>query len=167
MDRKLLFALIGIIAFALVTSTVALSLAGSKTPVPSSNFVVEIDGIVSSSFASVEGVGSEIEVVEYREGSDPNEVILKSGVVRTGPIILKRGVSENAELWAWFDEYTNEEPTKKCMSIVLLDHTRSEKARYNFCGCWPSAYYIEPLESSPSNVAYEVLVVQCETMDRA
>lgn len=166
MNRKMV-ALLGVLAFVLGTCTVALALAGSKNPLPSSNFVVEIDGIVSASFASVEGVGSEIEVVEYREGSDPNEVLLKSGVVRTGPIILKRGVSENAELWNWFDDYTNNEPAKKCMSVVLLDHTRTEKARYNFCGCWPSAYSIEPLVSTPSKMAYEVLVVQCESMSRS
>ena len=164
MNRKI-FALLGVLAFVLGTCTVALAV--SKNPMPSSNFVVEIDGIYSSSFASVEGVGSEIEVVEYREGSDTNEVMLKSGVVRIGPIILKRGVSENEELWNWFDNYTNDEPTKKCMSVILLDHTRTEKARYSFCGCWPSAYYVEPLESSPSNVAYEVLVVQCESMLRS
>ena len=53
------------------------------------------------------------------------------------------------------------------MSIVFMDHGHNEKARYNAHECWPSEYYIEYLESNPSGVAMEVIVIQTELIERA
>lgn len=168
MKRKIMFALAGILVFVLVASSIAIAPAGGKPdPLPSSNFVVEIDGIASSSFVSVEGVGSDIEVIEYRDASDPNRVMLLPGVARYGPIVLRRGLTENTELWDWFESNVDNPVDTRSMSIVFMDHGHNEKARYNAHECWPSAYYIEPLESNPSGVAMEVIVIETELIERA
>ena len=165
MKRNMVFALFGVLIFMLMASSMAIAPTGGKPqPLPSSNFIVEIDGIASSSYMSVEGVHGEVEVVEYREGSNPNRLILLPGNARYGPIILRRGLTDNTELWDWYLEDTVE---TKSMSIVFMDHGHNEKARYNAHECWISGYYIEPLESNPSGVAIEVIVIQTELIERA
>jgi phage tail-like protein len=169
MRLKLLFSVIGVLIILITTSIIAMAppLTGKKDPLPSSNFVVEIDGIASASYTYVDGVGSDMEVIEYREANDPNNIRLVPGNVRAGPLTLKRGLSENTELWDWYKDTRDNPVVKKSMSVVILDHGHNEKARYNLHGCWPSEYYLEPLESNPSNVAYEVIVIQYESMERA
>ncbi len=169
MRRKILLVLLGLMTIIVISSSIALAPAGGrKDPLPSQKFIVEIDGIASASFTHVEGVGSDMEVVEYREGNDPYNIVhLTPGLARAGPITLKRGLTENTELWDWFEKNRDESIDRRSMSIVILDHKHEEKARFNFHDCWPSEYYVEPLESSPSGVAIEVIVIQCEIMERA
>ena len=168
MKRNMIFALFGVLVVVLMASSMAIAPTGGKPePLPSSNFVVEIDGIASSSYVSVEGVQGEVEVVEYRDATDPNRVILLPGNARYGPIILRRGLTDNTELWDWYQLNLENPVERKSMSIVFMDHGHNEKARYNFYECWPSGYYIELLESNPSGVAIEVIVIQTELMERA
>jgi phage tail-like protein len=128
---------------------------------------VEIDGITSAAFMSVEGVTAQSEVIEYRDASDPNRVRLLPGNTRYGPITLKRGLTDNTELWDWYKANLDSPVDYKSMSIVFQDHGHNEKARYNAHDCWPSDYYIEELEANPSNVAIEVIVIQTELIERA
>lgn len=168
MNRKMIFAVLGILVFFIASSSMALAPGGGKpTPLPSSNFLVEIDGIASSSYISVEGVAGEVEVIEYRDGIDPNRVRLLPGNARYGPITLRRGLSDNTELWDWYKENLESPLVTRSMSIVFMDHGHNEKARYNAHECWVSDYYIEELESNPSNVAIEVIVIQTELIERA
>lgn len=168
MDRKIAFALLGTTLFALSVSAVVTAPYGGKPdPLPSSNFIVEIDGLVSASYTAVEGLGVEMEVIEYREGNDPNDVKFLPGNSRVQPMTLIRGITGDTELFDWYMDTKDGTASPKSMSVVLLDHGRNEKMRYNFHGCWASAYYVEPLDSNPSNVAYENLVVQCNEMEIA
>ena len=168
MNRKIVFALLGILAFIVSSSSIALAPSGGKPdPLPSSNFIVEIDGIASASYISVEGVHSKIEVIEYRDANDPNRINLMPGNAHYGPIILRRGLTENTELWDWYKSNLDNPVDRRSMSIVFMDHGHNEKARYNCHECWPSGYFFEPLESNPSGVAVEVIVIQTELIERA
>jgi len=143
--RKIIVFLAVLSMLILVSSTLAIAPSSKKKyPLPSSNFVVEIDGIGSSSFTHLEGVSSTTEVVEYREGNEGNIVHLFPGLTRYGPIILKRGLSENSELWDWYESNIDKPVDTRSMSIIFLDRCWGEQVRYNFAECWPSDYYIEP-----------------------
>jgi phage tail-like protein len=167
MMRKIFLALVLMTTLILISSTLAFGpTSPKKDPLPSENFIVEIDGITSASYTHVEGLDAKTEVIEYREGSEKNDVSLIPGLYRYGSITLKRGLSENTELWEWFEENRDDPVDRKAMSIIILDRGRNEKVRFNFQDCWPSQYYIEPLSSSPSDIAMEVLVIQCESMER-
>ncbi len=169
MMRRIFLISVLVITIVLFTSVIALAptRGSKKEPLPSSNFLVEIEGITSAQFTHVEGIGSETEVVEYREGGEANEVKVIPGLTRTTPIILKRILSDNEELWDWFESNRDDPVDTRGMSIIVLNRGREEQVRYNFVDCWPSAYYIEPLDSNPSDVAIEVIVIECDSMERA
>ncbi len=168
MIRKTIIAILIITALIFISSAIAFApVIEKKDPLPSSNFIVEIDGIASSAFTYVEGIGYETEVVEYREGNEKNEVSKIPGLAKTKELVLKRGLSDNTELWGWFKENRDDPVDKRDMSIIILDRSREETVRYNLKDCWPSDYYLEPLESNPSSVAIEVIVIQYNSMERA
>jgi phage tail-like protein len=62
-------------------------------------FRVEIDGIQQAAFSEFSGLGSQVEVVEYREGSDPNAVRKLPGRVIYPDIVLRWGVADSRELY--------------------------------------------------------------------
>jgi len=71
-----------------------------KDPYRSFNFRIEIDGIAVGSFSEVSGLSSDGDVVEYRNGDDvPLHVRKLTGLRKTSNITLKRGYTQNRELW--------------------------------------------------------------------
>ena len=167
MMRKVFLMLVVISVLILISSTMAFSPAAERRdPLPSSNFIVEIDGIATSSFIQVEGIQSETEVIEYREGAEKNIIHLVPGLTSGGPLVIKRYLDDNDELWDWYESNIEEPVDSRSMSVIILDRNREEQVRYNFQKCWPSEYYVEPLSSSPADVAVEVLVIQYEIMER-
>ena len=48
-------------------------MAGRIDPYKGFRFIVEIAGIQQAGFTECSGLGSQIEVVEYREGTEPNQ----------------------------------------------------------------------------------------------
>src|SRR2546422_2919865 len=124
----------------MVTLTARAPLGGRPDPLPSFKFAVEIDGIVQSSFREVSGVSCTTEVIEYRDGNDPNVVRLLSGLTRCGPIVLKGGLTDSRELWNWYRSVIDGNVMRKNGSIIVLDAKGEEHARYNFVNGWPMKY---------------------------
>ncbi len=71
--------------------------SGEENPLGNYRFIVEINGIQSTSFAEVKMPDSEIEVVEYRDGSDPSRAIRKL------PGLIASGL--NAHTAGWFEYF--------------------------------------------------------------
>jgi phage tail-like protein len=129
-------------------------------------FLVEIDGITQASFLEVDGLNVTVDVIEYREGSDPNNPILVPGLVHYGPLVLRNGVTANNELLNWMEDVTAGSFTRKNLSIVLLDPDGSEIARYNLWGAWPSHWNLGKLNALGLGPVIEELVVQYEGFER-
>jgi phage tail-like protein len=167
MDRKVIFAIVSATIFSLSISAVVIAPSGMRNdPLPDHKFIVEIDGIASSGFTLVEGVRSTTEVIEYREGNE-NDVRYLPGLTRVGALTLQRGLTENSDLWEWYEEFQSGLGTRRAMSIIILDHSRNERVRFNLQECFPAEYGILPLDSTPGGTATEEIVVACERVDWA
>jgi phage tail-like protein len=125
-------------------------------PFPSSQFVVEINGIQAASFAEVSGLASETAVIEYRTGGDTTLRKLP-GLRKFGNITLKRGVTQDTELWDW-----HESAERRNGSIVLLDAKRNEVVRWNFANGWPCKWEGPMLNARANEVAIETLEIAVE-----
>ena len=130
------------------------------------NFVVEIDGIVQAGFREVEGLNATVEVWEYREGTEQTTVRLEPGVARYGPLVLRWGVTENAELWNWMEKTLQGNIERKNISVIILNQKREEVVRYNLRDAWPSSFTVDKLDSLDSGPAIEELIIQYEGLDR-
>jgi phage tail-like protein len=137
-----------------------------KQPYRDFNFVVEIDGIASSSFSEVTIPEAEITVVEYREGADKTSATRKlPGRVRYGNIVLKRGVSGDLSLWEWFRATASGDFQPRNVSIVLLDAERQPVLRWNARDAWPTKYDPSDLHAKRNEVVIELLELAVDSID--
>lgn len=136
-------------------------------PYKNFRFLVEIDGIVQGGFSEVSGFGSNVEVIEYREGGDAATVRKLPGKVSYPDITLKWGITDSRELYDWHIAAVNGTIQRKNGSIILLDDTAQEKLRWNFFGAWPSKWDGADFNAKGNDVAIDTLTVSCERVERA
>ncbi len=138
-----------------------------KDPYKNFRFLVEIDGIVQAGFSETSGFGSNVEVIEYREGGDPTTVRKLPGKVSYPDITLKWGVTDSRELYDWHRVAINGQIERKNGSIILMDDTGQEKVRWNFFNAWPSKWDGATFTAKGNDVAIDSLTVSCERVERA
>jgi phage tail-like protein len=136
-------------------------------PYKSFKFLVEIDGIVQAGFSDCSGFGSNVEVIEYREGGDAQTVRKLPGKVSYPDITLKWGLTDSRELYDWHVAAVNGQIERKNGSIILQDDTGQEKVRWNFFAAWPSKYDAPDFSAKGTDVAIDTLTVSCERVERA
>jgi phage tail-like protein len=136
-------------------------------PFKNFRFLVEIDGITQAGFADCSGFGSNVEVVEYREGGDTATVRKLPAKVSYPDITLKWGITNSRELYDWHLAAVNGQIQRKNGSIILQDDLGTEQVRWNFFSAWPSKYAAPEMNAKGNDVAIDALTVSCERLERA
>jgi phage tail-like protein len=127
------------------------------------NFLVEIDGISIAAFCEVSGLTSETDVIEYRNGSDKTNTVRKlPGLTSYANIVLKRGVTQDTQLWQWRKAIEQGTPDRRSGSIVLLDDERNPVRRWHFTEGWPVKLEGPALNASANEVAIETIEIAHE-----
>ena len=130
-------------------------------------FLVEIDNIVQAGFTECSGFGSDVEVVDYREGGDSATVRKLPGKTSYPDITLKWGLTDSRELYDWHRAAINGAVERKNGSIILQNDLGEEAVRWNFFDAWPSKWAGSALNATGNAVAVESLTVTCERVERA
>lgn len=135
-------------------------------PYKNFRFLVEIEGITQAGFSECSGFGSEVEVIEYREGGDKVTAARKlPGRVRYPNITLKWGVTDSRELYDWHRAVLEGQIQRKHGTIILLDDEGNPRVRWNFFEAWPSKWEGPDLCAKGNDVAIETLVITCERIE--
>ena len=129
-------------------------------------FRVEIDGIASSHFLECTGLGSEVAVIEYREGGDPTAVRKLPGRASFSDITLKRGISESRDLYDWHRSLLQGQIDRRNGQIILLDDAGVEVVRWVFSEAWPRKWEGPELNALSNETAIETFVLACESIER-
>ena len=134
-------------------------------PYPAYNFEVVVDGIsddgasIRGSFSEVSGLGAEIEVIEYRTGSEPSRVRKLAGLSKFNNIVLKRGIIGDLTFWNWLVGAMHGNVQRAAVSIILLDENRNPVLRWNFVRAWPCKWTGPNLNAKTSEIAIETLEI--------
>ena len=132
-------------------------------PYKNFNFVVEIDGISIAAFCEVSGLVSETEVIEYRNGSDKTSTVRKlPGLTKYANIVLKRGVTQDNQLWLWRKAIEQGTADRRSGTIVLLDDERNEVRRWHFSNGWIVKFDGPDLNAKANDVAIETMEIAHE-----
>jgi phage tail-like protein len=131
------------------------------------NFLVELDGVAQAAFHEASGFDSTIDVIEHREGGDNTTPRKLPGMTKHGPITLKWGLTDSAELYNWHRDAVKGNVQRKNGSIVLLDRTGAEKVRWNFVNAWPSKWTGPSFTAEGNDVSIETLELVHEGIERA
>jgi phage tail-like protein len=135
-------------------------------PFKAFGFIVEIDGIARAAFSEVSGLESDTAVIEYRAGNE-NVVRKLPGLTKFGNVILRRGVTQDADLWNWRKSVVDGNIDRRNGSIVLLDDKRNEVVRWNFRSGWICKWEGPTLNAKANEVAIETIEIAHEGLERA
>ncbi len=123
------------------------------------NFLVQLgdgsDDTVAGGFRTVSGIGTSLDVVEYRNGNDRSpSTRLLAGLRRHSRVVLTRGVIGDLRLWQWAYQ---DPPDRRTVTIVLLDETRSAVMTFTLLRAWPTKWEGPALDAQGTDVAIETL----------
>lgn len=141
---------------------------GSRTdPFRNFNFLVEIDGITRAAFRECSGLDSTVDPIDYREGGEAPRIRKLPGLNKFSNISLKRGITNDAELWEWHKKTVSGTIERKNGSIILLNEKGEEKLRWNFVEGWPTKWTGPTFNATANEVAIESLEIVHEGIDKA
>jgi phage tail-like protein len=145
--------------------------AGPVYPFTSFNFSVEInrgeDGhpLVNAAFAECDGLEMNQEVKTIRQGGANDRQIRLNGPAAYGTLILKRGMTDNFDLWKWFRDSVNDPRLRANAEVVLLAADGSkERARFVLSRCVPIKLKAPALNAKDGQIAVEEMQVAYETL---
>lgn len=139
-------------------------------PYPAYNFEVVVAGIsddgksVKGSFQEVSGLDAEVDVIEYRNGSESNTVRKLPGLTKFTNITLKRGIIGDLTFWNWLVTAMQGRVQRADVTIILLDENRNPVMRWNFIRAWPCKWTGSVLNAKCNEVAIEILEICHEGM---
>ncbi|MGK7865357.1 phage tail protein [Falsiroseomonas sp. E2-1-a4] len=130
------------------------------------NFRIEIDGLTVGAFSEVSGLVSDGDAADYREGTDKvNSVRKLPGLRKYTNIVLKRGYTQNKELWAWWRNIANGQQDRRNGAIILMDEARNDVLRWSFVSAWPNKIEGPSLNAATNEVAMESMELIHEGLD--
>ncbi|ARE41831.1 hypothetical protein RGUI_3690 [Rhodovulum sp. P5] len=134
-------------------------------PLAQFNFLIEIDGVASAGFTEASGLETSQEIIEYRTGNEITTKRKLPGLTNYANIALKRGWTQNYELWTWRKTTIDGQTERKSFSIIVLDEAREEALRFNFREGWICKWEGPKLNSTTNEVAIESLEICHEGLD--
>jgi len=144
---------------------------GRDDPLIGFHFALDVQGQIAGYFTEVSGIGSETEVIEQKVVNEKGvETVLKiPGRLKWGDITLKRGVTNNLQLWDWRKtvEDGKVKDARRNGSIIMYDQELKEQARWNFLQAWPSKISGPNPKSDSNEIMLEELTLVHEYITRA
>lgn len=129
------------------------------------NFRVDVPGLGEMGFTEVSGLDAEVGVIEYREGGDALHPRLLPGLVRYPRVVLRHGMTGDASLFEWWKVGRDGSVARRDVTILLLDESGQEVARWNLRRAWPTKYEGPALNAGANEVAIESLELAHEGIE--
>jgi phage tail-like protein len=142
----------------------------TKDPLIAAFFTIEMQGAVQGVFKSLENVGSENELTEYKASGPKGEQVVKyqPGLLKWNAVTLKQGVTDDLFFWKWREmvEKGDMKQARKNGSFVMINIKGEEAARWDFQNAWPRSIKGPGGDAGSSEVAIEELEIVCEGYKR-
>lgn len=140
-------------------------------PLRNFRFRLEIDSIVQAGFSEAAIAETNIEAIDYREGTDPPHVRKLSGLTKYGNVTLKTGVTVGAnglDLVKWHADVSSGQikEKRKRVVIVVQDEAGEDRARFVVTEAWPVKYDPSDLNAKGNEVMIETLELANEGIER-
>jgi phage tail-like protein len=134
-------------------------------PIPKFHFQVKW-GVERIGFTEVTGLDVQIDVIEYREGSNPEFSKVKMpGLSKYSNITLKRGTLANdSDFYKWIksiDPFTHPAQRREII-ISLLNETHTPIMTWTAKNAFPVKYQASDLKADGNEVAIETLEIAHE-----
>jgi phage tail-like protein len=127
--------------------------------------------LCNAAFAECDGLDMTMDVKSIREGGNNTRQIRLVGAVNYGQLTLKRGMTNNFDLWDWFDAQQHGSPAqlrkdlRGDVDVVMLaaDH-KKELVRFILKKCLLTKLKAPALNAKDGMVAVEEMQITYESM---
>jgi len=131
------------------------------------SFGLEVDGVRVAMLTEVSGLGWERDVIEVREGGDPDATPRRlPGRMKPGEVTLSRGLTTDLTFEQWMRDPVPVGQPRRSVSIALFDAEGRAVARYHLEHAWPSKLAVTGLRSGGTEIALESLTLVHEGLER-
>jgi phage tail-like protein len=141
-------------------------------PFTAFNFKVEItpDGasspLAEAAFAECDGLEATFEIKTIREGGDNARAIRVPGIVSYSNLTLKRGMTENFDLWAWVQNSMLDPMLRAKAEVVMFAADRKTiRAHYVLQRCLPVKFKAPTFNAKDGAIAIEEFQLAYEKFD--
>jgi len=140
-------------------------------PIRNFRYRLEIDNITQAGFSEVHISETTIDMVEYREGTDPPHTRKLSGLTKYGTVSLKWGVTIGGsalDLFKWHAAVSAGQikDNRKKVVVIAQDEAGTDAARFVISDAWPVKYNISDLKATGNEVLIEALELANEGIER-
>jgi phage tail-like protein len=144
-------------------------MAATPEAITASRFSITIDGYEIAAFSELQGITTQVDVVDFLQSSDKEVMLTKLPGKRTPPTVtLKRGKNNSMELWSWHEAVLAGDmaAARKSCSLVMYNTDGKPVARYHMENAWPAKIEVGGLKAGASEVLMESVTVVCEHIQR-
>jgi phage tail-like protein len=130
------------------------------------NFRIELDNTSVASFREATGLSLNTDPVDYREGTDVWLSVRKlPGLRKYSNLTLKRGITQNEDLWNWYKNILNGVDDRRNGAIVLQDEQHTDVMRWNFQNGWICKWEGASLNATSNDVVIETIEICHERIE--
>ena len=129
-------------------------------PLPKFHFQVQWGG-TKIGFTEVTGLDVETEVIEYRDGANPQYTKLKMpGMQKYANITMKRGVFPNDnEFFEWWNTHALNTIERRDLTVSLLNENHEPVMVWKVTNAWPTKITSTDLKGDGNEIAIESMEV--------
>jgi phage tail-like protein len=130
------------------------------------NFRVVIDKTPVAGFREASGLSFTVDPVEYREGTDlPLHPRKLTGLRKFTNLVLRRGFTQNHDLWNWYKAILNGTDDRRNGSIVLQDEQHKDVLTWRFENAWLAKWEGPAMNAGTNDVAIEAVEIAAERVE--
>jgi phage tail-like protein len=134
-------------------------------------FSLECAGMITGFFSEVGGVGSENEVIEHKivDKAGHESVQKLPGRLKWTDISLKRGITDNMQVWEWRQMVVDGQigKARKNCTITMFDRDYKPAAKWDLFNAWPSKVTGPSFKSDSNEFGIEEVTLVHEGMKRS
>jgi len=135
-------------------------------PLRGYNFRIELDNTSVASFREASGLSQNTDPVDYREGTDAFLSVRKlPGLRKYSNVTLKRGITDNQDLWNWYKNILNGVDDRRNGAVVLQDELHNDVVRWEFQNGWICKWEGSNLNATSNDVVIESIEICHERLE--
>ena len=131
------------------------------------NFRLDVGNKAVAGFRECSGLTFSLDPVDYREGTDgPRHVRKLFGLAKYGPLSFKWGLTDNTDLFTWFqNNVTMKKKDVRDGAVILQDELHNDVVRWNFENGWISKWEGPPMNATSNDVAIASIEICVEYVE--
>lgn len=123
--------------------------------------------LCTGAFSEVTGLEATMEPKVIKEGGRNYGVVQRAGPVTFATVVLKRGISETADLWQWFDLVAGGSYVSRLTATVTMRNpARDPLYQWQLLRALPTKFKTADLNATGSAIGIEELHIAHEGMVR-